>query len=97
MRGNYSVTVAVLVKNGVVIGVGTNQHNDPCTRLDAPMGVGYETCKGCHPDNHAEKHALAYAGEEANGATLFLYGHHFICQSCADMLRHCGVTKFVIL
>jgi tRNA(Arg) A34 adenosine deaminase TadA len=46
-------------------------------------GVGCELCKEvCEQDAHAEVNAIRLAGERSHGATLYLEGHAYACDSC---------------
>jgi hypothetical protein len=87
--------VAILVKDGKPISIGSNYHTD-CKREGMPTGEGYELCSGCDFTNHAEAIAL-YNGTgslELNSiaeAKLYLYGHTYACDSCRDIAENYGV------
>jgi deoxycytidylate deaminase len=99
------LTVTLLAKDGELLGLGTNaayhlRHG--CRRLkhDLPTGVGYDRCPGCRPPNHSEQQALAQAAHEDKdenlpGATAYLYGHWWSCQSCTQALETAGVKRIV--
>jgi diaminohydroxyphosphoribosylaminopyrimidine deaminase/5-amino-6-(5-phosphoribosylamino)uracil reductase len=60
------------------------------------VGRGFHTYAGLH---HAEIIALAQAGEQARGATIYLNlepcSHHGRTPPCVDALIRCGVTRVV--
>lgn len=94
------VTVAIVV-NGDKIFVGQNSCATPvavCPRLHLPSGQGYEHCKTtCGQEFHAEEMALKKAGEHAQGATMFLIGHTYMCDNCRDMTKEYGIKDVFIL
>ena len=93
-------TVAILMKDGELISIGTNEIHadiDACPRGDMPTGVGYELCKSvCKQGNHAEVNACLKAGEKAEGATLFLIGHSYCCEPCKKVMKEHGVVDVKI-
>lgn len=91
---NQRITVAVLVRDGLVLSYGTNEHKEPCKRVGYPTGEGYELCKECDYDNHAEANALRDV--EADGATLYLIGHTYACDPCKEKAAKKGVTIKII-
>ncbi len=94
---------AVLVaSSGEIVGTGYNGgegHVDVCPRVTAncPSGVGYERCSVCAPPNHAEAMALREAGARAEGATMVVYGHYWICDACFDACVQAGVTTVALM
>lgn len=88
------ITVAVLVKDGRVVWYGTNEHKEPCKREGYPTGEGYDLCKWCDYDNHAEANALR--GQDARGAVLYLIGHTYACDPCKEKAKEAGVTIKII-
>lgn len=85
-------TGAVVVKNGKIIGKGTNagQKVDSCPRVKkrSKTGQDYYLCKEvCYQEGHAEVMAARDAkqkGLNTNGADLYLYGHWWCCKDCWD-------------
>ena len=52
-----------------------------CYRIknNIPSGTCYETCRSIH----AEQNAIIQAGQDrCQGATMYIYGHNFICILC---------------
>lgn len=80
--------------------VGTNFARNPqptCPRARMATGVGYELCKSiCQQDAHAEINALAAAGDNANGATLYLEGHTYACEPCLAACDAAGIAHVYI-
>lgn len=97
---------AVIVKNGVVIGLGANgsdyHKTHKCQRivLGCRSGGGYELCEGCHPKNHSEPSAISDAltrGHDTSGADLYLWGHWWCCKSCWDAMTQAGINTVFLL
>ena len=84
--------VAILVQDGQVIDVQTNEHTEPCKREGYPTGVGYELCAGCNYPNHAE-HKVARG---RRGGTVYLIGHTYACQPCLETLRWADMELKII-
>lgn len=80
--------------------VGMNHCMKPqttCPRAGMPTGVGYELCKSiCEQDAHAEVNAVRLAGPAAIGATLYLEGHTYACQSCQDAAKAGGIAEIIV-
>ena len=96
-------TVAVIMKDGELIAIGTNEiHNpevDECPREEAQMktGEGYHLCKDeCMQGAHAEVNACQEAGERAKGATLYLIGHTYCCDNCKKVMEEYGIKEVII-
>jgi deoxycytidylate deaminase len=95
---------SVIVKNGVVIGIGRNRSTHPtyCPRkaLGSPTGQEYDLCpKYCHSDNHSESAAVRVArdaGEDTTGADLYLAGHWWACQPCWDSMIAGGIKNVFV-
>lgn len=95
---------SVIVKNGVVIGIGRNRSVHPtfCPRkaLGIATGQGYDLCSSyCHSDNHSESAAIRAAqsaGHDTNGADLYLAGHWWACQPCWDAMITAGIRNVII-
>jgi len=85
---------------------GTGYNNSPakvtgcaekgkCYRMEnkIPSGTQYETCRSIH----AEQNAIIQAGEDAcSGATLYLYGHDFVCILCRRFIINAGIARVVL-
>jgi deoxycytidylate deaminase len=94
-------TVAVIMKDGILVSIGTNEiHNNQlteCPRAGMKSGRGYELCKNvCKQGHHAEVDACLKAGEEAKGATLYLIGHTYCCDDCKRVMGEHGIIDSVI-
>ena len=71
---------------------GANVCANPQLMCPRAPGEGYEKCQSiCHQIGHAEEVALSYAGENARGATAWVYGHTHACRSCQEALYGAGV------
>ena len=85
-------TGAVVVKNGKIIGRGSNAgvKVEFCARWGSPTGANYEACHNiCKQEGHAEITSIKDAerqGEKTDGADLYLYGHWWCCQTCRATL-----------
>lgn len=93
------VTATIVTRDGKRF-VGTNYCNRPqqvCPRAGMATGVGYELCKSvCDQQGHAEVNALFQAGETAEGATLYLEGHSYACDSCKAAADAGGIERIII-
>ena len=97
---------AVVVKDGVVLGIGANgsdyHKKHACQRvaLGCKSGEGYELCEGCHPKNHSETSAIRDAsarGSDTNGADLYLWGHWWCCRPCWDSMTQAEIGRVFLL
>jgi deoxycytidylate deaminase len=84
-----------------LVSIGTNEiHNNQiteCPRKGMKSGEGYDLCKtACQQGHHAEVDACLKAGEEAEGATLYLIGHTYCCDSCKQVMEDHGIKRVVI-
>lgn len=51
-------------------------------------GTRYETCRSIH----AEQNAIIQAGQDrCKGATMYIYGHNFICILCKRFIVQAGI------
>ncbi len=93
------VTATLVALDGSVF-VGTNGIGrvvDACPRLGMPSFVGYAPCKEvCQQESHAEVSAIRLAGDKAEGATLYLEGHHAPCPDCLAAANAAGVARILI-
>lgn len=96
-------TAAVVVKNGQIIGRGTNAgiRTLECARWGSPTGTNYGPCKDvCHQEGHAEAMAIKDAiktGFNPQGADLYLYGHWWCCQGCWEAMISAGIKDVYLL
>ena len=97
---------AVIVRSGVILGMGANgsdyHKTHQCQRviLGCKSGEGYELCEGCHPKNHSEQKAIKNAqdyGNDTNGAVLHLWGHWWCCQDCWEAIIQAGISQVFLL
>ena len=93
-------TTAIVV-NGGNAWVGTNECDNPqevCPKIGMKTGKGYLICKKvCGQKNHAEASACIKAGQGARGATLYLIGHYYACDSCKSIMDEYGIKEVKIL
>ena len=99
-------SAAVIVRDGVVLGIGANgsDHHERfgCRRVElkCKTGEGYELCEGCHPKNHSEPSAIRDAqskGHETAGADLYLWGHWWFCESCWSAMAEAGIRDVFLI
>jgi deoxycytidylate deaminase len=99
-------TGSVTVKDNKIIGIaanGSDYHNThECERVknNIPTGQGYELCEGCHPKNHSENRAILNTIEnkfDPKGADLYLWGHHWCCESCWRAIISSGIKDVYLL
>ncbi|MFA5766858.1 MAG: deaminase [Candidatus Paceibacterota bacterium] len=94
-------TAAVIVKNGVILGRGTNAGKkvSVCPREErvCRTGEGYWLCKAvCRQKGHAEVSAILDArekGSDIRGASLYLEGHWWVCRDCWDEIIKAGISR----
>jgi len=96
-------TAAVVVKDGKIIGHGTNAgiKVKECPRWGSPTGTNYGPCKDvCKQEGHAEAMAVKDAiknGFNTQGADLYLYGHWWCCQNCWGVMMKAGIKNVYLL
>lgn len=88
------ITVALVVKDGEILSVGTNEHKEPCKREGYPTGEGYELCEYCQYTNHAEANAVR--GKTFEGAKVLLFGHYYACEPCKEAVKASGIKEITI-
>lgn len=99
---------AILVKDGRVIaraGNGFNRgshllHICPRVVFDCPSGQGYELCRLHDHAGHAEQMVVKVAqeaGEETQGADVYMYGHWWCCEPCWNAMIAAGVKDVYLL
>lgn len=56
-------------------------------------GTRYETCRSIH----AEQNAIIQAGmDKCRDATIYIYGHNFVCILCKRFIVQSGIKNIVI-
>ena len=76
-----------------------------CPRVTegCPSGTGYDLCESvCGQGTlyHAERQAINHCKESngcLKGATLYLTGHTYCCDTCTAAMKEEGITKVIIL
>jgi deoxycytidylate deaminase len=96
-----TLVTAIIEKDGIVLGEGTNWHRD-CKRMDSATGEDYDKCNGCIPHNHAEQRALRhvlnmYGSEDGylDDCILHLYGHTYACEPCKKAIKDAELTLII--
>lgn len=98
-------TGSVLVKNGKIIGKGTNagKRVRVCPRVlrGSKTGEDYHFCKDyCNQEGHSEVMAVRDAeknGHNVAGSDLFLYGHWWCCKNCWDVMIKAGIKNVYLM
>jgi deoxycytidylate deaminase len=102
----FQAGAAVVVKNGVVVGIGSIGNNpthlEGCERIkqNMPTGQGYDLCPGCDPKFHSEPSAIrdtVSKGNDASGADLYLWGHFWCCKDCWDAMIAAGIKNVYVM
>ncbi|MFA6518362.1 MAG: deaminase [Candidatus Shapirobacteria bacterium] len=94
-------TSAVIVKDGQVIGRGTNAGIKvkvcPRDQQGFKTGEGYHLCREiCHQIGHAEVTAIADAkqnGFDTTNADLYLDGHWWCCEDCWNKMIEARIAN----
>lgn len=85
--------VAILVKEGKPIAIGSNYHEN-CRREGMATGEGYDLCIRCQPAHHAEAQCInqVLRNMDSDSALTYLmytkmyvYGHTYACESCKEL------------
>jgi len=75
--------VVAIVTDGKTKSVGFNWCSSPVQKCPRLEGEGYEKCKSvCKQNAHAEIEALNNFKGDRSKATLYIHGHHRICEEC---------------
>jgi len=98
-------TGAVIVKEGKIIGKGTNAGKKVkvCPRVEQgyKTGGGYHLCKKiCKQIGHSEVTSILDANKKGNDtidADLYLYGHWWCCKNCWDNMIKAGIKNVYLL
>ena len=100
---------AVIVKDKAVISTGYNgapNYQPNCLDIgncyrnkhNIKSGTQLERCRAS--GSHAESNAIALAarnGHPTAGATLYLYGHSFVCNMCKGIIANAKIVRVVHL
>lgn len=90
-------TVVAIIKNNGKVWFGTNWCENPqriCPRSGMKTGEGYDLCKSiCEQVSHAEVMACKWAQAEAEGGTMIIYGHAYVCDDCKRVAREYGIRE----
>lgn len=84
--------IAVLVQDGQVVNIATNEHLEPCKREGYPTGEGYELCKYCDYGNHAEAKVV----RGFKGGTVYVIGHTYACEPCKEAVKQAGAEIKIV-
>ena len=98
-------TGAVIVKNGMIIGRGSNSGKkvDYCPRIQkgSKTGEDYYLCKKfCLQNGHAEVMAIKDAQSKrknTGGGDLYLYGHWWCCKDCWDKMIEAEIKNVYLV
>jgi len=78
--------------NGTPSKVESCYERGVCYRIENNIqsGTRYETCRSIH----AEQNAIIQAGQDrCKGATMYIWGHEFICILCKRFIVQSGIEK----
>lgn len=78
--------------NGTPSKVESCYERGHCFRMENNIksGTRYETCRSIH----AEQNAIIQAGQDrCMGATMYIYGHDFICILCKRFIVQSGIEE----
>lgn len=81
--------------NGTPSKVESCAERGVCYRIcnNIPSGTRYETCRSIH----AEQNAIIQAGQDrCKDATIYIWGHNFICILCKRFIVQSGITHCVL-
>jgi deoxycytidylate deaminase len=70
-----------------------------CAREGMSTGVGYKLCRSvCGQPAHAEVNAIALAVVAGGslGASLYVEGHTYACESCKGVARAAGISRLIV-
>lgn len=96
-------TAAVVVKDGKIIGKGSNagEKVNECPRWGSKTGTNYKPCKEvCKQEGHSEITSVDDAiknGQATEGADLYLYGHWWCCENCWSKMIKAGIRNVYLL
>lgn len=98
-------TAAVVVKDGKIIGRGSNAGKtiNVCPRVlkGSKTGEDYHYCKNvCEQEGHSEVTSIKNArdnGQDTSGADLYLYGHWWCCKNCWDTMIEAGIKNVYLV
>ncbi len=81
--------------NGTPSKVESCAERGECYRMkhNIESGTRYETCRSIH----AEQNAIIQAGQDrCQGATIYIWGHNFICILCKRFIVQSGIEHCVL-
>ena len=81
--------------NGTPSKVESCAERGECYRIcnNIPSGTRYETCRSIH----AEQNEIIQAGQDrCKDATIYIWGHNFICILCKRFIVQSGITHCVL-
>ena len=84
-------TIRATGYNGTPSKVESCYERGTCFRMENNIqsGTRYETCRSIH----AEQNAIIQAGQDrCMGATMYIYGHNFVCILCKRFIVQAGIT-----
>jgi dCMP deaminase len=98
---------AIIVKDKYIISTGYNGtpiYQPNCEEIgfcyreknNIKSGTQLELCRAS--GSHGEANAISLAaksGKSTDGATIYVVGHHFICNSCKAMISNAGIIRVV--
>ncbi len=99
---------AIIVNNKDIISTGYNgapQYQKNCLEIGycyrdrhkIPSGTQLERCRAV--GSHAESNAISLAarnGHSTKGTTIYICGHHSICNQCRANIANAGITRVVL-
>lgn len=100
---------SVIVKDNSVVSTGYNsspRYQKNCQEIGfcyrdkhaIQSGTQLELCRAS--GSHAESNAITLAAKNGNkikGATIYIYGHRFICNVCKAIISNAGIARVVHL
>lgn len=99
---------AIIVKKKDIISTGYNgapQYQNNCIDIgncyrdthNIRSGTQLERCRAV--GSHAESNAISLAarnGHSTRGTTIYIYGHHSICNQCKANISNAGIIKVIL-
>ena len=98
---------AVIVKDKHIISTGYNgasRYQKNCQEIGfcyrernhIKSGTELERCRavGCHSESNAISLAARHNGG-CDGATIYIFGNHYICNQCKGMIANAGIKRVV--
>ena len=99
---------AVIVKNKYIVSTGYNGapiHQPNCQEIGycyreknkIKSGTNLELCRAS--GSHGESNAVSIAakiGHPTNGSTIYIVGHHTICNNCKAVILNAGIERVIL-